>query len=200
MSKLAYIYTFLILFSGNGFAQQPAQPYLGTCDPELTRGEYYKYECERNDGSIGWLSGTKIGSGKPIIDIGGRDTSNAYMLTRLTPRYPGYSCYYSEGNINSPSQACIKSHIEATKLPPEKEEADCINMRVWNRYEEFKYWTKDESGMYWLSPGRRPTYTKEGQPIGLAGSGDSVITETFRILCPLRFRSMNVPYPYGTAR
>lgn len=184
---------------GTAYAQQAGTPYLGTCDPKLKQGQYYKYECQRNDGSIGWLQGTRIGSGRPIINIQGRDTENAYMLTKLTTKYPGYSCYYSEPNgLNTPSQACIKSISRASLMKPERIQADCLNMEV--LYEDgtkYKYWTKDSYSVYWLSPGMRPVYSEDGRPQGLAGGGDDPITEAFRILCPAKFKSMNAPIPYG---
>lgn len=184
---------------GNTYAEQLSRPYLGTCDPKLKREKYYKYECQRNDGSIGWLLGTRIGSGSPIIGVNGQDTENAYLLTKLTTKYPGYSCYYSEPNgLNTPSQACIKSISRASLMKPEKIKANCLNVEVsYENGERYRYWTKGTYSLYWLAPGSRPTYFEDGRPEGMPGGTDGWITEAFRILCPAKFKSMNAPLPYG---
>lgn len=150
------------------------QPYLGTCDPKMGRGEYFKYECQRGDGSIGWSQGPRIGSGRPIISIHGRNSSNAYILTKATNVYPGYFCYYNEPNgLLSPSHACRKSIMEQSAESPERISADCIRQTVSMFSEEYRFPSE-----------------------GFAGGTDGLISEAFRILCPVKFAASGVKPPY----
>jgi hypothetical protein len=195
---VAFATSLNMILVSSAHAQQGSSPYLGMCDPKRQRGEYYKYQCQRNDGSIGWLEGTRIGYGRPIIEIHGRNTDNAYMLTRQTTRYPGYACYYDEPNgLNSPSRKCIDWVRRASLMKPEKVQANCPNMVVlYENGQKYKYWTKDSYSLYWLPPGSRPIYDENRSPQGMPGGTDEMITEAFRILCPSKFDSVNGPLPY----
>jgi hypothetical protein len=154
------------------------QPYLGTCDPDMGRGEYYKYECQRGDGSIGWSQGTRIGGGRPIISIHGRNTPNAYMLTKITNVYPGYFCYYEEGMHSTPSEKCKSRVQEEVNKPPAKVSANC-NTQVVTEHDLLPQQQSNKFPTGWMP-----------------GGSDSVISEYFRILCPVKFAASGVKPPY----
>lgn len=153
--------------------------YLGTCDASMGRDEFFRYECLRGDGSIGWMQGAKIGSGRPIVSIHNRDSASAYMLTSVTNAFPGYFCYYGEpGGLMKPSRECNESIQKQSENPPIKILANCVNKTVtFSDYPPDNQTFKFPSG--WM-----------------AGGGDSVIHEAFRILCPLAFTQSGVNPPY----
>lgn len=167
------------------FDQRPAlaqHAYLGTCDPEMGiesdkkyRGEYFKYECRRGDGSIGWFNlGTKIGGGRPIFSIHERNTSNAHFYVRTTNVYPGYFCYYNEPNgLQRPSEACKEGIMKQTMEPPERISANCNKYNV------------NISSKTYNFPAEQ-----------MAGGYDGNIAEAFRILCPVKFAASGVKPPY----
>jgi hypothetical protein len=167
------------------FELEPAsaqQSYLGTCDPEMNiesdrqyRGEYFKYECKRGDGSIGWYNlGTKIGAGLPIISIHERNTPNAHFYVKTTNVYPGYFCYYNENDgLERPSEACKKQIAEQSMEPPQRISADCNKQTVSIITELYRF------------PSTR-----------MAGGYEDNIAEAFRILCPAKFAASGVNPPY----
>ncbi len=157
------------------------QAYLGTCDPRLGlekdehQGEYFKYECRREDGSIGWFQGTRIGTGRPILSIHERNTSNAHFYTKATNVYPGFFCYYNEVNgLERPSESCKKWVIEETLKPPERISADCNKKTVSIPPNTYKF------------PANK----------NMAADYDSIVNEAYRILCPAKFAASGVALPY----
>ena len=184
---------FLLAASPAALAKPAAD--LGSCDPNLRqRDEFYKYMCNRNDGSIGWLyTGTRIGIGSPIFAIANRDTENALLVLRHTIAYPGFYCYYDDQNgLNSPSTSCIQGVREMALRPSEKVYANCSQLIV--SYSatgsSFKFWDLDRSRyMHWLPVGSKPSYFN-GEPQRLAGGQDSLISEDFATLCPAKFKEL----------
>ncbi len=166
---------------------------LGDCDPNLRKkDEFHKYMCNRNDGSIGWLSGGRIGGGTPIFAVANRDTDDAFMVLKETTAYPGFRCYYEEQRgLNNPTSRCISQVRRMAAMPSHKIYANCSQIKV--RYSDersaYKFWELDEYGyMTWLPLGVQPSYF-EGRPLRMAGGTDSIVTGAFATLCPDKFRS-----------
>lgn len=166
---------------------------LGDCDPNLSKkDEFHKYMCNRNDGSIGWLSGGRIGGGTPIFAVANRDTPDAFMVLKETTAYPGFRCYYEEPRgLNNPTSRCISQVRQMAAMPSHKVYANCSQTTV--RYSDegiaYKFWELDEYGyMTWLPLGDQPSYV-DGQPLRMAGGTDSIVSIAFATLCPAKFRS-----------
>ena len=166
---------------------------LGDCDPNLRKkDEFHKYMCNRNDGSIGWLSGGRLGGGTPIFAVANRDTPDAFMVLKETNAYPGFRCYYDEPRgLNNPTSRCISQVSQMAAMPSYKVYANCsqIKVRYSNEDSAYKFWELDEyRHMTWLPLGAQPSYV-DGQPMRMAGGTDSVVTGAFATLCPAKFRN-----------
>jgi hypothetical protein len=166
---------------------------LGDCDPNLRKkDEFHKYMCNRNDGSIGWLSGGRLGGGTPIFAVANRDTPDAFMVLKETNAYPGFRCYYDEPKgLNNPTSRCISQVSQMAAMPSYKVYANCsqIKVRYSNENSAYKFWELDEyRHMTWLPLGAQPSYV-DGQPMRMAGGTDSIVTGAFATLCPAKFRS-----------
>lgn len=180
-TKQASFLIFKAAFLGyllTGASTLAQESYLGTCDPKMGKGEFFRYECLRGDGSIGWMQGTRIGGGRPIMSIHNRNTPNAYMLIAVTNVFPGYFCYYEEGQPMNPSDKCKSWIQQEAQKEPEKISANCTTKVVIDHSLPAEF--------------RSNTFPAEWMP----GSSDGPINEAFRILCPTAFAMSGVKPPY----